>query len=53
MLLRVWLEKNGKKSTISTLENALQINFLPVLTPSDMEKNSWNTLTQVLLGGPF
>lgn len=53
MLIRSWLQVGEIKSTIPTLENVSMTTFLPVIDSADAQKNSWQTLTQVLLGGPF
>lgn len=51
--MRVWLTKDGNKTSIPTLENVLQFSVLPVLTSEDASRNTWQTITQVLLGGIF
>lgn len=53
ILFHGWLEKDGKKSSIATLENVSQINALPVITSEEASSNSWKNLTQVLLGASF
>lgn len=53
VLMRAWLTKDGNKTSISTLENVLQFSVLPVLTSDDAGRNTWQTITQVLLGGIF
>jgi hypothetical protein len=53
ILLHAWLTKEGKKADISTLENVLQINALPVISTEDVSENTWKSITQVLLWGVF
>lgn len=53
LLFRVWLEKDGKKSSLISLENVSQTNALPVITSEEASQNSWQNLTQVLLGAAF
>jgi hypothetical protein len=53
LLFRAWLEKDGKKSSIVTLENVSETNILPVITSEEASQNSWQNLTQVLLGAAF
>lgn len=53
ILFRTWLEKNGKKSDIVSLENVSETNTLPVITSEDAAQNNWQNLTQVLLGAAF
>lgn len=47
--MRAWLTKNGTKTTIATLEDAIQFSALPVITSEDASRNTWQTVTQVLL----
>jgi len=53
ILFRAWLEKDGKKSSLKTLENVAQTNALPVITSDEASQNSWQNITQVLLGAAF
>ena len=53
VLLHAWLIKDGKKTNVTTLENVLQFSVLPVLTSDDVGHNTWQTITQVLMGGVF
>ncbi len=53
ILFRAWLEKDGKKSPITLLENVSETNALPVITSEEASQNRWQNLTQVLLGAPF
>lgn len=53
ILFRAWLQKDGKKSPLSTLENVSETNALPVITSEEAAQNRWQNLTQVLLGAPF
>ena len=53
ILFRAWLEKDGKKSPITLLENVSETNALPVITSEEASQNRWQNLTQILLGAPF
>lgn len=53
ILFRAWLEKDGKKSSVGTLESAAQTNALPVITSEEASNNTWQNITQVLLGAAF
>lgn len=53
VLLRGALWQNGVKSTKLGLENVWKVQILPVISSYDIANNDWNSLTHVLLGGPF
>jgi hypothetical protein len=50
ILIRAWLEKNGVKVPLSTLENVSETNALPVITSEEASQNQWQNITQILLG---
>jgi len=35
------------------MENVWKVQILPVISSLDVAENSWDSLTHVLLGGPF
>jgi len=53
ILFRAWLQKDAKKSPLPALENVSETNALPVITSEQASQNTWQNLTQVLLGAPF
>ena len=53
LLFRTWLEKDNKKSPIPTLEHVSETNALPVITSEQASQNTWQNITQILLGAAF
>lgn len=50
VLLRGYIKKDDAKPTI---ENVYSVQALPVITSTEAGENSWNNITQVLLGAAF